>query len=159
MEAKNKYITKDENEYPYGYVGFGKEILSAGKDAEEGRGDAHAAPDLKECFSIGPYNPAAGMPAIRWPCPPEDMEETWLAYYKEMERLSADLLRGFALALELPENWFEDKIDRHRCSMRALYVFLQQLALSDDSERKFDCLLHVNTFGSVLCIPACSGFH
>jgi isopenicillin N synthase-like dioxygenase len=39
-----------------------------------------------------------------------------------MEKLSAKLLSAFALALNLPENWFEDKIDRHRCALRALYV-------------------------------------
>lgn len=45
-----------------------------------------------------------------------------LLVVQEMEKLSEALLRCFALALDLPENWFEDKIDRHRCAVRALYV-------------------------------------
>ena len=31
-----------------------------------------------------------------------------------MERLSGTMLDAFALALGLPEAWFEDKVDRHR---------------------------------------------
>jgi isopenicillin N synthase-like dioxygenase len=30
-EEKEKYVSVNEAEYPYGYVGFGKEVLSAGK--------------------------------------------------------------------------------------------------------------------------------
>jgi len=33
--------------------------------------------------------------------------------YRGFERLSQDLLRVFALALDLPEEWFADKIGRH----------------------------------------------
>lgn len=69
---------------------------------------------------MGPYNPASGMPAPRLPSRPESMEAAWFAYYKAMEKLSANVLQAFALALDLPETWFEDKIDRHRCALRAL---------------------------------------
>ena len=118
-EEKSQYISENEEEYPYGYVPLGGEVLSAGKDAEEGRA-VGGSPDLKECFSIGPYNPAAGMPPVRWPKNPVQFEQAWLGYYKAMENLSANMLQAFALALHLPQNWFEDKIDRHRCSLRAL---------------------------------------
>jgi len=37
-----------------------------------------------------------------------------------MEKLSARLLQCFALASELDENWFNDKIDRHRSALRTL---------------------------------------
>ena len=36
-----------------------------------------------------------------------------IALYRSFEHLSEDLLRLFACALELPESWFADKIDRH----------------------------------------------
>ena len=36
-----------------------------------------------------------------------------IAIYRGFERLSADLLRIFALALDMPEDHFADKIDRH----------------------------------------------
>lgn len=89
------------------------------QDKEEGR-TISFTPDLKECFSMGPYNPASGMPAPRLPPTPPGFAAAWLAYYKEMEKLSAQLLSAFAMALDLPPTWFVDKIDRHRCAMRAL---------------------------------------
>jgi isopenicillin N synthase-like dioxygenase len=48
------------------------------------------------------------------------MAEVWLRYYREMERLSADLLRLFAMALQLDHEFFADKIHYHRSSLRAL---------------------------------------
>lgn len=37
-----------------------------------------------------------------------------------MEKLSATLLRISAVALSLPEDWFEDKTNRHWCALRSL---------------------------------------
>jgi hypothetical protein len=54
------------------------------QDKEYGKSqDAH--PDLKECFSMGPYNPKSGMPAPRLPAAPATFSASWLAYYKAME--------------------------------------------------------------------------
>lgn len=118
------------DEYPYGYSGYKEEILS------KGYGDKQALADLKESFAIGPYNPAALMPAVRWPSQPLHMSKHWLAYYNAMEHLSHDLLRLFALALNLPENWFDDKIDHHRSSLRALnYPAQSSLPNSDQQLR------------------------
>lgn len=102
------------DDYPYGYSGFLEETLS------RGHGDDKAKADLKECFAIGPYNPAAGMPAIRWPQRPDQMADHWLEYYRSMETLASNLLRAMALGLEMPEDFFEDKITRHRSALRAL---------------------------------------
>lgn len=107
--------------YPYGYSGFGEEVLSKGRDKEKGTSSSGKA-DLKESFSMGPYNPASGSPPIQWPKQPASFQRTWLEYYKAMEVLSGRLLGLFALALDLPENWFEDKTDRHRSALRALCV-------------------------------------
>lgn len=68
------------------------------------------------------------MPAIRWPKRPLHLQPAYLAYYKSLEELAAKLLRLFALALELPENWFDGKITRHRSAMRVLnYPELQSM--------------------------------
>ena len=96
-----------------GYSGFGGESLAKGY-GEAGR------PDPKECFAIGPYSAAAEMPAVRWPNEPAEFKEAWLGYYQNMEGLAAHLLGLFALALDLPPDWFESKIDRHRSALRAL---------------------------------------
>jgi len=39
--------------------------------------------------------------------------ETTVAYYRALEDLAQSIMRIFALALELPEDWFDAKLDRH----------------------------------------------
>ena len=115
-------LKMDHEAYPYGYVPLQSETLSAGKAAETGKEDNNSPPpaDLNESFTIGPYSASSGMPAPRWPTQPVEMERIWTEYYKEMERLSSDLLRLCACALDLPENWFDDKLTRHRSALRSL---------------------------------------
>ena len=91
-----------------------------------------AAPgDLKESFSIGPSQvpdtpyftgPAAGphfAPNV-WPAEPMALREHYEAYFVAMSELAMHLMRIFALALHLPEHYFDDKIDRHISMFRAL---------------------------------------
>jgi len=112
-------------DYPYGYAPLQTEMLagSIGK---------HTPPDLKESFSIGPLCRSADSSADddqesafryaanQWPRKPAEFRAAWSAYYEEMEKLAAAIMRIFALALELPENFFADKIDQHTSAMRAL---------------------------------------
>ena len=83
-----------------------------------------APPDLKETLDVGPVDfpdaaylaqPGAApyFVANVWPEEPRDLRATWTEYHREMGRLSADLMRVFALALALPEDFFADKIDKH----------------------------------------------
>jgi len=106
-------------DYPYGYSGFGEEVLSLSKDKTE------TAADLKETFQIclGPDTGNSDHPMNSkplWPPRPPELQPAWTAYYRALEKLSSNLLRMFALALKLPEDWFEDKIDRHVSALRAL---------------------------------------
>ncbi len=87
--------------------------------------------DLKELFSIGPVSvpddiyfngPAAGphfAPNLWAPQIP-DFEASWKEYFEAMSELSKTLMRVFALGLDLPETYFDDKIDRHISMFRAL---------------------------------------
>ena len=68
-------------DYPYGYSPLGGETLSKGKDKEKGEINV-AFPDLKEMFSIGPYNPKSGSPPQRYPEYPVGFRAAQLAYYK-----------------------------------------------------------------------------
>ena len=104
------------SEYPYGYSGNLDDTISRVHYQQH----PHRSPDLNESFSIGPYNPGAGLPPIRWPTQPFNMKSVWLSYYQEMEQLASDLLSCFALALGLPKDWFEDKITHHRSALKAL---------------------------------------
>jgi isopenicillin N synthase-like dioxygenase len=108
-----------------GYSAVGGEGLSYSLDEP-------TPPDLKESLSIGPVDvdwndpyvtgPAAGphfAPNV-WPAEPADLKPVWTDYFRAMEKLAADLMRMFALALDLPEHYFDDKIDRHISMFRAL---------------------------------------
>jgi isopenicillin N synthase-like dioxygenase len=108
-----------------GYSAVGGEGLSYSLDKP-------APPDLKESLSIGPVNvdrtdsyftgPVAGphfAPNV-WPEKPADLRKVWTDYFVAMENLAADLMRMFAIALDMPERFFDDKIDRHISMFRAL---------------------------------------
>lgn len=107
-----------------GYSAVGKEGLSYSL------GEASPG-DLKESFTIGPVDvpedgyfrrPEAGQhfaPNL-WPTCPQGFQGSWVEYYRAMSGLSAKLMRIFALALELPEFFFDDKIDRHISCLRVI---------------------------------------
>jgi isopenicillin N synthase-like dioxygenase len=80
-------------------------------------------PDLNETFQIAKVDvtdayfnseAARGMiPQNRWPNQPAALKALYTKYYLRMGALAADLMRLSALALDMPENYFDDKIDRH----------------------------------------------
>jgi len=83
-----------------------------------------APPDLNESFQIAKVDvtddsyfqstAARGLiPHNRWPERPAALKALYTKYYLEMGSLAADLMRLSALALDLPETYFDDKIDRH----------------------------------------------
>ena len=90
--------------------------------------DRETPPDLIEAFTFGRFD----LPRIPyymdyedswfepnvWPDNPPGMRNQLCAYYREMERLAYDLMRIFAVALGLPEEFFGDKIDKHITAMR-----------------------------------------
>src|SRR5258706_950870 len=81
-------------------------------------------PDMRELMSAGsakvtgseyPTYPGARMfynPNI-WPDRPAGLVPLFSAYVRAMEDLSRDLMRLFALGLDLPESYFDTKIDNH----------------------------------------------
>lgn len=101
-----------------GYVGIGKERL-----------DVSLPPDQKEAFNIGldlkPDDPEvlAGKPfrgLNMWPDLP-GWRDAALAYYSACTALVADIHRGFALDLGIPEDFFAAKIDRPMSTLRLLH--------------------------------------
>lgn len=84
-------------------------------------------PDLFERFRMGPFDsPDDSYHAERvqgwfapniWPGSLPRMRPALESYYLAMQELAADLMRLFALALELPSRYFEPSIDRHISSL------------------------------------------
>ena len=109
--------------YPYGYAPLQAEALA------QSRGN-QTPPDLKETFSIGPIHLPHGeiqsdedafrYAPTQWPREPEAFRMIWTRYFDALAELSRVVMRAFSLALELPEDFFEDKIDRHGSAVRAL---------------------------------------
>lgn len=86
--------------------------------------DITTPPDLKESFTIGPLHVADNEYYRRpeglrffdptpWPEAPIGFREVSTKYYLAMEDLATRLMRIFAVALDLGEHAFDDKIHRH----------------------------------------------
>ena len=60
-----------------------------------------------------------------WPEFPTGFRDTWHEYMTALHALSHDLMRLFALALGLDENFYDDKFDRHVSSLVANYYYPQ----------------------------------
>lgn len=100
-----------------------------GYHAFESRGlantlDSKVPRDLRETVFLGPvddfrphYKDLPEAELSYWPntipTEPAGVDAAVIRLYRGFERLSADLLRVFALALGMPEDHFADKIDRH----------------------------------------------
>eukprot|EP00854_Cymbomonas_tetramitiformis_P014360 gene14359-16983_t len=115
--------------YPYGYAAVGSEALSKSTGTV-------TPPDLKETFSVGP--PQRPQHLLRseqavpesveafvyaesqWPEEPPQLRSHLETYYHAMGDLAAYIMKLFALALELPSDHFEDKIDAHISALRVV---------------------------------------
>jgi isopenicillin N synthase-like dioxygenase len=71
--------------------------------------------DLKESMNIG-----RDFEQDLWPQRPAEAKATWIAYFQALEGLAAQIMRIFALALDLPENYFDDKIDNPNAFFRMI---------------------------------------
>ena len=108
-----------------GYHPVGGEALSMANDAA-------APPDLKEFFHVGPVetsdDPYYTAPLGRrhfepniWPASPAGFAPATTAYYRAMSDLIVFLMRLAAVALDVDEMFFDDKVDRSIGTMRLNY--------------------------------------
>lgn len=58
-----------------------------------------------------------------------------MSYYAAMERTSVDVLRLIALALNLSENFFDDKVDRHSSNLQVANYPSQPISPWNELER------------------------
>ncbi|MDG1858839.1 MAG: 2-oxoglutarate and iron-dependent oxygenase domain-containing protein [Emcibacteraceae bacterium] len=88
-------------------------------------------PDRKETFNSGPLSSPEGHVETKdfhfyygsniWPISPNNFEQRWTNYYKEMEKFGAELMTLFALALKLDENYFVKYHTHHISALRCQY--------------------------------------
>ncbi|HEU4370763.1 MAG TPA: 2-oxoglutarate and iron-dependent oxygenase domain-containing protein [Methylomirabilota bacterium] len=113
-------------------AGMNRGYHHAGGESLTAANDGAAPPDLKEFFHVGPvdvsdepyYTSAPGRRHFTsniWPAAPAGFEPAATAYYRAMSRLIVDLMRLAALALEVEETFFDDKVDRSIGTMRLNY--------------------------------------
>ena len=117
--------------YPYGYLGPGSEALAKSRGVE-------SFADLKESFNGGPLSIPEGMvdeDALKfcyaktlWPDNLPAFQPAWRAYYGAMEDLAFRIMRLFAVALKLPEDAFDETIDKPISALRALNYPAQTVA-------------------------------
>lgn len=115
LEEKMR-IVRPAPDVTRGYMPFKAEVLVRSRG-----GDAQG--DLNESLMIGPVDvddspyyssPAAGRhfaPNL-WPERPAGLRSAYESCYRAMDALAIDLMRLFALALELPETYFDSSVDR-----------------------------------------------
>jgi isopenicillin N synthase-like dioxygenase len=82
--------------------------------------------DLSDCYFQTPIAKKL-VPPNQWPQGHPQMRVVLTDYYRKMAMLARDLLRLSALALDLPETYFDGKVDRH-ISRLSLKLYPQQEA-------------------------------
>lgn len=101
-----------------GYVGKGKETAKGFK-----------VPDLKEFYHIGQKHQDDGdkvwseYPENVFPKEYPDFETYTVGAYQTLENAGKSLLRAIALYLNLPEDYFEDKVKNGNSILRAIHYF------------------------------------
>lgn len=113
LEVKQQLAWSDEVSNR-GYVGIERERLDPDKPG-----------DLKEAFNVGKelssYGAAAAMIVNKWLPDHEDFQSDVLAFWDACCEVAAQVLQAFAIALQVPEDFFETKHDRQNHTLRLLH--------------------------------------
>ena len=117
-ETKQKVAPPGPEHYR-GFLGLDTTSLAATL------GDDEAPPDLCESFNVSRFDDpeirarayvegsdATLLPNL-WPDEPAELRPLFERYYAVMEQLCMDMLPLFARTLDLPPNWFADKVADH----------------------------------------------
>jgi isopenicillin N synthase-like dioxygenase len=118
-------VKKPDGPDSKGYTPMGTKTV--GKDR-----DPTLKPSLHESYAMGPYAysqtpyytcPEAGtsFAGNHWPAAPAGLKDAFITYYQQMERLGASILHIFARALDVPDAYFDSRIDKHTSILRAIH--------------------------------------
>jgi len=118
-------VRRPRNDQNRGYIPYGEETLA------KMHGQVTPA-DYKEVFAIGPddvpdepyYTCDLAYPDFApnlWPARQSNLRKAMLAYYDGMLRLANLLGEAYAVALDMPEYFFTERLKRHSCQLRLLH--------------------------------------
>ena len=99
--------------------------ISKGKEHAKGRNTG----DLKEFYHVGQEvdddtDPVKNdYPANIWPAEVPGFQQSTFRAYRTLEAAGQDVLRAIALYLELPENYFDDKVKHGNSILRPIHYF------------------------------------
>ena len=119
LPTEVKMRMKDKSRRYCGYLALGGEMTNPS-----------AGPDRREAFGISLDSPAtasrvrAGKPLRgqnQWLAAPPGFTSVLTAYYKSLCELGTLISRGFALALELPEDFFARRLKRPTANLRIIH--------------------------------------
>ena len=124
--ATKMSVRRPTNDQNRGYIPYGEETLVRMAGGE-------GPPDYKEVFAVGPddvpqelyFTGAESYPSFApnlWPEAPADLRPKMLAYWRQMETLMRVIGEALAIAIDLPDDTFEDVLDhRHTSQLRLLH--------------------------------------
>jgi isopenicillin N synthase-like dioxygenase len=104
----------------------------AGQRGYTGKGKEHAkgrnTGDLKEFYHIGQELSPAGLkkegyPSNIWPDEVPELKNVAVEVYRSLEKTGKFLLRAIALYLNIPENYFDDKIANGNSILRPIHYY------------------------------------
>ena len=117
-------VRRPKDDQNRGYIPYGEETLAR-------MHGGNTPPDYKEVFAMGPFDrpddhyhsQSKSYPNFApnlWPEKPSGLELAMKTYFSAMEDLSKRMAGFFALALGLPLDWFDEKLDKHASQLRLL---------------------------------------
>lgn len=140
VEVKALFHLPEDIKLKYEIPGLAGQRGYTGKNKETAKG--FKTPDLKEFWQIGQTVTAdsplrADYPDNIFVSELPDFNLTTLEVYKKLETAGAQLLCAIAMYLQLPENYFDDKVYEGNSILRTLHYFpiTDPDALPDDAVR------------------------
>lgn len=120
LENKMSCRKDDIENKPWGYFPRNLEQLTRGRDFDKKEKQTYLN-DINEQFNMQNDHHKAGLAKRVFPNYPPEFRDVFPKYWKECEKLSNLLLKGFAYGLDVPANFFEDKFDYCSSCLRVLY--------------------------------------
>jgi isopenicillin N synthase-like dioxygenase len=125
-DVKALFALPDDVKSKYEIPGLAGQRGYTGKQKETAKG--FTAPDLKEFWQIG--QTVTDDPQLKAEYPDNlivaelpTFNETTLQVYKKLEWIGQHLLKAIAVYLNLPENYFDDKVHNGNSILRTLHYF------------------------------------